>query len=46
MEWARLKDWHVCWNRIDCFSRLDLNGVYKGNIHPLYVSLYGFFKKG
>ena len=39
MEYVRLKNWHVFWNKIKKFSRLDINGGYTGNRYPIYVRL-------
>ena len=31
MECAKLKNWHVCWKRINKLSMMDWDGVYTGN---------------
>ena len=45
MECARLKNWHVCWNRGNKLSRSDLDIGYKGKIHTFCISLHGQLKK-
>ena len=46
MECTKLTNWHVCWKRINIFSRLDLDGGYTVNIYPLYVRVSYQLKKG
>ena len=46
MEFAKLKNLHVCWNRRNKFPMSNLYGVYAVNRYPLCVILPGicFFK--
>ena len=47
MKCTRLKNWHVCWNRLNKLPMLDLDGDYTGNRYPLCSILSDqLFKRG
>ena len=40
MEYARLKNWHFCWNRRKHLSILDVYSGYTGNRYPLWDQIF------
>ena len=45
MNWEKLTNWHVYWNKRSKLSRLDLDSGYTSNRYHVDVILYVQLKK-